>query len=483
MSSSRNLEHGRAARQETASINRRTFLAATTGLAASSLVARNQPISAIPTRAVTGTASPDAGPLALNGGTPVRATMLHAKNPGPQYYDDEERREVLDVLDSRSPFRWDRFDGKGLPPKAINFEKEFAAHQDAKYCIAVTSGTTALVTALAGLGVGPGDEVILPAWTWYACYDAILFHGALPVFAEIDRSMDIDPTDIERHITPNTKVIMAVNIQGEPADLDAVLAIARKHNLKVLEDSAQCVGGVYKGRHVGSIGDVGIYSFQASKTITSGEGGAVVTSDPLIFERAARFHDVGVLRNPGHAEILGQPPRLKQIVGGNFRMNEFTAGVMRAQLRKLDGILADQRDKQTRVLAGIADLPGIELRKKNVPEGGTGSRILIWTKSKEQRDTFVKAMRAENVGAGPSSGSALLPIASYIEAKLGLEEGWPSFSGPRGKAITYGAECCPKTIDIWNRYVEIYMDPKYSDQDVKDVVAAVRKVYLGVMQP
>jgi 8-amino-3,8-dideoxy-alpha-D-manno-octulosonate transaminase len=195
--------------------------------------------------------------------------------------------------------------------------------------------------------------------------------------------MDIDPTDIERHITPNTKVIMAVNIQGEPADLDAVLAIARKHNLNVLEDSAQCVGGVYKGRHAGSIGDVGIYGFQASKTSTSGEGGAVVTSDPLIFERAARFHDVGVLRNPGNAEMLGQPPRLQPIVGGNFRMSEFTAGVMRAQLRKLDRILADQRDKQMRVLAGIADLPGIELRKKNVPEGGTGSRILIWTKKKE----------------------------------------------------------------------------------------------------
>lgn len=481
MSSSRNLGHDREARPETSGIDRRAFLAATAGLAASSLVAGNQTTGAIPARAAT-TAGAAPGPLALNGGTPVRSTMLEARNPGPQYYDDEERREVLDVLESRSPFRWDRFDGKGLPPKAINFEKEFAAHQDAKYCIAVTSGTTALVTALAGLGVGPGDEVILPAWTWYACYDAILFHGALPVFAEIDRSMDIDPTDIERHITPNTKVIMPVNIQGEPADLDAVLAIARKHNLKVLEDSAQCVGGVYKGRHVGSIGDAGIYSFQASKTITSGEGGAVVTSDPLIFERAARFHDVGTLRNPGHAEILGQPPRLKQIVGGNFRMNEFTAGVMRAQLRKLDRILADQRDKQARVLAGIADLPGIELRKKNVPEGGTGSRVLIWTKSKEQRDTFVKAMRAENVGAGPSSGSALLPIASYIEAKLGLEAGWPSFSSPRGNAITYGAECCPKTIDIWNRYVEIYMDPKYSDQDVNDVIAAVRKVYLGVMQ-
>ncbi len=467
--------------RDSRSINRRKFLAATTGLAAASILASSNATGATPAPGVMSPPHP-AGPLALEGGTPVRSTMLHSKNPGPQYYDDEERREVLDVLESRSPFRWDRFDKPGLPPKTINFEKEFAAHQGTRYCVGVTSGTAALITALAGLGIGPGDEVILPAWTWYACYDAILVHGALPVFAEIDRSMDIDPTDIERHITPNTKVIMVVHIQGEPADLDAIMPIAKKHNLKVLEDCAQCVGASHRDRRVGSIGDVGIYSFQESKTITAGEGGAVVSSDPLIFERAVRFHDVGMLRNPGHGEMLGQPPRLKQTVGINLRMNEFTAGVMRAQVRKLDRILADQRDKQARVLARIADLPGITLRKKNVPTGGTGSRILIWTSGKEQCDRFIAAMKAENVNAGHSGGSALLPTVPHIEAKVGLEEGWPSFSTPAGKAMTYGAACCPKTLEIWDRYVELYMDPKYSDQDVNDIIAAVRKVYLGVMK-
>ena len=477
MSSSTDSKRVIDVRREAAAVDRRTFLAATTGIAAATFISKAQPGIAGPTLAMNDATNA----LALNGGTPVRTTMLEFKSPGPQYYDDEERQEVLDVLESRSPFRWSRFDGKGMPPKTISFEKEFAAHQGTKYCVGVTSGTTALITALAGLGIGPGDEVILPACTWYACYDAILFHGALPVFAEIDRSMDIDPKDIERHITPNTKVIMPVNIQGEPADLDAVMEIARKHNLKVLEDCAQCVGGVYKGKRVGSIGDVGIYSFQESKTITAGEGGAVVTSDPLIFERAVRFHDVGALR-PLHQEMLGQPPRLKQISAGNFRMNEFTAGVMRAQVRKLDRILADLRDKQARVLAGIADLPGIQLRKKNVPEGGTGSRILIWTESKQQCDLFIKAMRAENVQAGHSAGSALLPIVPYIEAKEGLEKDWPSWSTPHGRQIKYGKECCPKTLEIWDRYVEIYMDPKYSDQDVNDVITATRKVYLGVVK-
>lgn len=478
MSNSKYSEPASGGRPEGAGVDRRTFLAATTGLAASSLLAKSQTAVAAPSGPNSAAA---AGPLAMKGGTPVRATMLHAKNPGPQYYDEEEKREVLEILEWRSPFRWSRYDANAGPSKALGFEKEFAEHQGTKYCLGVTSGTTALITALGGLGIGPGDEVILPAWTWYACYDAILFHGALPVFAEIDRSMDIDPQDIERHITPNTKVIMTVNIQGEPSDLDAILDIAKRHKLKVLEDSAQCVGASYKGRRVGSLGDVGIYSFQESKTITAGEGGAVVTSDAEIFERAVRFHDVGMMR-PAHTAWLGQPPHMKQTAGGNFRMNEFTAGVMRAQVRKLDRILADQRDKQRRVLAGISDLPGIQFRKKNVAEGGTGSRLLIWTESKEQCDLFITAMKAENVNAGHSSGSALLPIVPHIEAKHGLEEGWPSFSTPHGKEIVYGRECCPQTLEIWDRYVEIYMDPKYGDQDVNDIIAAVRKVYLGIMK-
>ena len=181
--------------------------------------------------------APAPGKLAIDGGSPVRATKLQANFPGPLYYDDEERRELLDVLDGRAPFRWYGIGPKGgSPDKCDKFEKEFAAHQGTRYCVAVTSGTAALITAMAALGAGPGDEVILPAWTWYSCYDAVIAAGATPVFAEIDDSMDIDPTDIERHITSRTKIIMAVHIMGEPADMDPILAIANKHNIKVLED-------------------------------------------------------------------------------------------------------------------------------------------------------------------------------------------------------------------------------------------------------
>ena len=452
-------------------VDRRKFLGAAAGFASAAVLAKSSEASG------PGRPAPLAAPLALDGGPPVRATMLAEKLPGPQYYDDEERRELLEVLDNRSPFRWWGSDPKGKPPdKCINFEREFAAHQHTKYCVAVTSGTTALITAMAALEVGPGDEVILPAWTWYACYDAILAAGALPVFAEVDESMNLDPADIERHITPNTKVIMAVHILGAPADMDPILAIARRHKLKVLEDCAQSDGVTYKGRPVGSMGDCAIYSFQINKTISAGEGGAVVMNDPYVFERAARFHDVGTLRE-GHAKVLGQAAHMKKFSGGQYRMSEFTAAVMRAQLRKLDGIVADFRDKSSRVTEGIAELPGIQFRKRNDPEGALGSTVFIRTEGKAQRDRFIAAMEAENIPAGPMGGSVILPIEPHIEAKHTLQPDWPSFSTTRGKAIQYGSACCPRTIDIYNRYVGIPMDPKFTDSEVADIVAAVRKVY------
>jgi len=359
--------------QEQASIlNRRRFLAAATGAASAGLFARqlkgadegSPNASRLGGRAGTGEEQ-----LALEGGKPVRATKLKANFPGPLYYDEQERHELIQVLERRAPFRWYGIGPKGKAPrKCDEFEKEFAEHQHTRYCVAVTSGTMALYTAMAALGVGPGDEVILPAWTWYSCYNAIVAAGGTPVFAEIDESFDMDPAEIEKHITPRTKVIMAVHIAGEPAAMDPVLSIAHQHRVRVLEDCAQTLGATYKGQPVGSMGDCAIYSFQECKTISAGEGGAVVMNDPYIFERASRYHDLGTLRGP-HAQWLGRSPRLQQFCGGQFRMSEFTGAVMRAQLRKLDRIVADFRKRSDRVVQGIHDLPGIKFRKVNDPAG------------------------------------------------------------------------------------------------------------------
>jgi len=232
-----------------------------------------------------------------DGRRPVRDKPLKGDYWGTQFYDEKELQQLTEIHSSRQPFRW-YGPGNHAPQKVATFEKEWASRMQSRFALAVTSGTSALQTALAALQIGPGDEVILPAWTWHSCFNSIVLAGALPVFAEIDESFNIDPAEIESKITEQTKVIMAVHLQGNPCDMDRIISIAGKHQLKVLEDCAQSVGASYKGRPLGSIGHIGIYSLQLNKTITAGEGGSVVTNDPMLFERAARFHDLGALRPP-----------------------------------------------------------------------------------------------------------------------------------------------------------------------------------------
>src|SRR5215471_8062514 len=409
--------------------------------------------------------------LAVNGGTPVRTEPLGSANWGPLYYDSKEGTQLEEVLESRRPFR---FANPLDRSKVALFENEYAARMQTKYALAVTSGTAALHTALAALEVGPGDEVIIPAWTWYSCYATVIQLGALPVFAEIDESFNLDPADIERHITPQTRAIMAVHLQGNPADMDRILPIARKHGLKVLEDASQSVGASYKGRPLGSMGDIGIYSLQQSKTITAGEGGAVVTNDPYLFERAVRFHDVTVRRD--------FPAKLHYMPGLNYRMNEFTGGVLLAQVRKLDTIIGNVRRNAGRVYDGIRDLPGARLRKLPDPAGELGTGVFLEFRSAADRQQFSEAMKAERVPVSPPAGSVVLPIVPEIEQKVTVTPRWPSFASERGKSIRYGRECCPRTIDILGRFAGVMMGPKYTERDTADAVAALRKVYPAIMK-
>jgi len=344
--------------------------------------------------------------------------------------------------------------------------------------LGVTSGTTALLTAMAALEVGPGDEVILPAWTWYADYDVIVLAGALPVFVEIDESFNIDPTLIEEKITPRTKAIIAVHLQGTPADMDPIMEIARKHGIRVVEDCAQCCGGKYKGKYVGSIGDIGINSFQLSKTITSGEGGAVTTNDDVLFERAVRFHDVGAIRAP-YTEIL-KGGLLAGFASCNFRMNEFTGAVLKGQLQKLETICERVRRNARIVREGIADLPGLKLRKTPDPEGDLGVGVFIDFGNRQRRDYFLRALRAEGIAASGPSGSVILPADPRIAKKATIHPDWPSFNSPRGREIQYGAESCPRTIDIINRFGGVLMDPNFTEEDLNDIIRAIRKVYLAM---
>jgi len=446
--------------------NRREFLAAVGATGAASILVGSAEVRG-------GPASEGKARLAIDGGAPVRKKPLSSPPYGPQFYDDVEKRELIEVLESKSPFRW------GAPgSKALKFEKAYAKHIGVKYAIGVTSGTTALYTAMAAIGIGPGDEVILPAWTWYADYDAVVLCGALPVFAEIDESLAIDPNDIEARITPRTKAIVPSHLQGGVADMDAILAIARKHKLLVVEDCAQCCGGRYKGRYVGSIGDMGINSFQLSKTITAGEGGAVTSNDPKLFERALRFHSVGSLPSPYKEELNGG--LLAAFASCNFRMNEFTGAVLFGQVQKLDAISKAVRNNNRKVREGIADLPGLKLRKSADTEGDLGMTIFLTMETKQRRDNFLRALRAEGISASPPGGSVVLPRDKRIENKLTIHPDWPTFQTPQGKAIQYGADSCPRTIDILDRTGGVLMNPMHTDEDVKDIITAIRKVYLGM---
>ena len=432
-------------------MDRRTFVAATAGLAASG-----------------------ATQLAAEGGQPVREKPLQARFFGPLYYGAEERSQLTEVLETGRPFRW-YGPGSEPPMKVATFEKEFAAHMGTKFALAVTSGTAALQTAMAALGIGPGDEVILPAWTWHSCFNTVVLAGALPVFAEIDESFNIDPADIESKITPQTRLIVAVHLQGNPADLEKVLAIARRRNIKVLEDCAQSVGASYRGKPLGSYGDIAIYSLQLNKTITAGEGGAVATSDPLLFERAVRFHDMGGIR-PYHEQMLGQA-RAGWFIGANFRMNEFSGGVLLAQLRKLDTIVGACRANARRVYEGVRGLPGIHFRRLPDPAGELGSAVFMDFATREKCERFKKLMRAENVPVGNPGGSVILPTQPHIMNKVTAHPAWPSFTMGRGKTIQYGPATCPRTIDILARFAGPSLDPKYTAQDCADIVAAIRKVW------
>jgi 8-amino-3,8-dideoxy-alpha-D-manno-octulosonate transaminase len=418
--------------------------------------------------------SPATNALAADGGQPVRARPLRASFSGPECYDEKELFQLSDVLEKRQPFRW-YGPGREPPMKVLTFEKELAARMETRFSLAVTSGTAALTTALAALGVGPGDEVILPALSWYSCFNAVVMHGALPVFAESNESLNIDPTDVESKITPQTKVIMVVHALGNPADMDAIMALARARRIKVLEDSAQSVGGSYKGKPLGSIGDIGIYSFQISKTISSGEGGGLVTSDPFLFERASRYHDLGLLRHP-HEQMLGRAT-LPGMIGSQYRMSEFTGGVLLAQIRKLDTIIAALRGHARKVFEGLTSLPELHLRQRPDPEGDIGTGIWLGFPSPEKRDRFLAAMSAENVPATAPSAVALVPLHPAVEHKLTTHPQWPSFVSERGRSIRYGAGCCPKTTAIQHRFAGVALDPKYTRRDIHDILAAIRKVY------
>jgi len=391
---------------------------------------------------------------------------------GPQFFDKREQDALLEVLESGSPFR---FWGPGQPVKVLRFEQDFAKYMGTRFALGVTSGTAALDCAVAGLGIGPGDEVIVPAYTWWSDYTCVVHAGALPVFADIDRTFNLDPADFQRKITARTKAVIAVHLLGGPCDMDPIMETAHKRGLAVLEDCAQCVGGSYRGKKLGSIGDVGIYSFQINKMITSGEGGAVVTNDPVIYERVARFHHMGLIDRVFVDRL--ESSQVPIFAGENFRMNEFTGAVLGAQLTKLDSMVAQLRQNTEAIYNGIKELPGISLRQRPDPDGDIGYGVYFQMKDKASRDRCIRELRKRKVPASTLTGSVLLPIEESVINKRARHPDWPSFSSPQGKEIKYGPESCRQTLEIFDRFVQVRIGAKYTQRINDYIIDAIRQVY------
>jgi dTDP-4-amino-4,6-dideoxygalactose transaminase len=284
--------------------------------------------------------------------------------PGAYLFGDEERKEVLDVLESGYLSRYGREDDPRFKQKVVTLEREFAARMGVRHALATNGGTSSIMAALVALGVGRGDEVIVPGYTFVASISAIIAVGGTPVLAEVDESLTIDPADIERRITRHTKAIVPVHMLGNPSDLDRIMAISRSRKIPVLEDACQSLGATYKGRMTGSFGAINAFSLNINKTITAGDAGMVTTDDDMLYERAFGFHD------QGHKPLrTGLEIGARSLVGINLRINELTGAVALAQLRKLDRILALLRDKKRKFKEAIVagGIRGMAFRRINDP--------------------------------------------------------------------------------------------------------------------
>jgi dTDP-4-amino-4,6-dideoxygalactose transaminase len=312
--------------------------------------------------------------------------------PGAYWFGKEEIDAALEVLNGGYLFRYgDEKDPKFLK-KVYTLEKEFAAYSGSKYALATSSGTSSILASAVALGLKAGDEVIVPAYTFVATYSALIFLGIVPVLAEIDESLCIDPDDIEKRITPKTKAIIPVHMLGNSCDMDRIMAVANKHGIPVLEDCCQAAGASYKGRKVGTIGKMGAFSLNIFKTINSGDGGLVVTNDTELHEIAFGMHDQGHKPNRTGVEVGN-----RVLLGLNFRLSELSAAVALAQLGKLNKIVATLREKRSKLKQLIADAGGFKFRKLNDPDGDCGTLCTVIFDSAEKAARVSKALGSKTV--------------------------------------------------------------------------------------
>ncbi len=368
--------------------------------------------------------------------------------PGFEVIDQEELEQIKEIFANGGILFRHGFDNlRNGVYKVRDFERAFAERMGVSDALAVTSGSAALRVALAGLGVGPGDEVITQSFTFVATVEAIIVSGAVPVCTEVDDTLNMDPADLERRITPRTKAIIVVHMLGVPAHLDRIAEIATKHHVSLVEDTAWGCGGKFRGRPLGTFGTVGTFSFDFAKTMTTGEGGMLVFGDPQVAARARAWHDHGHENNP----TLPRWEDSRSGSGFNYRMTELQGAVGLAQLAKLDRVVEAQRTNKDALYETIGDLPGIKFR--TVPEGSeeTADALVFFVAD----NATARGCRDALTSAG--LGTKILPEAitwhfagtwNHMPSLVAAHGGDLNGAFPKSKALLDRAVALPITVKM-----------------------------------
>lgn len=369
--------------------------------------------------------------------------------PGLDLIGDKEVQEVIEVIRSGHLVRYGPEDDPSFGAKTYQLERDVEALLDVRHALAVNSGTSALLCAFAALDIGPGDEVIVPGFTYVASISAIVHSRATPVLAEIDESLNLDPSDVEARITPRTKAILAVHMMGNPARLKELSDISKRHGLALIEDCAQAFGATYHGQSVGTFGAAGVVSFNAFKTLTCGEGGMVITNDEDTYHRAFAFHDQGHAPFRKGIEVGNRP-----FLGLNFRMTELQSAVLLAQLARLAEIRSTLRRNKAIFKDLISDLPRISFRKLPDPDGDLATLLTVFMPTEHIARAVAKELGQRVVGE--SGWHVYNQMEHVLQQRLAVNRGCPfDCSSYSPDPPVFKREMLPRTDGILARAVNI----------------------------
>ncbi len=394
--------------------------------------------------------------------------------PGFEVFGDEEKKEVMSVFDTGVLFRYEFAEQRQGIYKVREFEEKFAAYCGAKYAQAVTSGTAALKVAMAALGIGPGDEVITQGFTFVATWEAIFDVGAVPIFTEIDDTLNMDPADLENKITDKTKLIIPVHMLGSATRIEEIMSVAAKHGIPVLEDTAQAPGASLNGKKMGSFGICGTFSFDPVKTMTTGEGGMIVTDDEELWRNMSEYHDHG----HDHAEKPGgRGADGRRFIGFNYRMMEIQGAIGLAQLAKLDGIIAEQKKNKSKMRAAVSELSGVTFRNQ-LDDAGDSATFLVFSLPTAEQARTVNTILAENGGGAvyfADNSWHYYPEWEHLLAGSTVSKsGWP-FKTPDGKRrVIYDPILLPQSAKILDRTLVYQVPVKLSEERLAQISAAVK---------